>query len=137
MGEQIMIKKSTRILVLLAVMLTVITVVALALVASDIPSINNSKQENLKNSDENSNFSLNSSKGLNGSDNIKISPVKAQKIAETFIKEPGAKVGIPQLNEVNGQMVYTVPIQINGTNVGEITINALTGENMGGAGGVP
>lgn len=34
-------------------------------------------------------------------------------------------------------MMYIVPIEINGSPVGEITINAVTGENMGGAGGAP
>ncbi|NYB51831.1 MAG: PepSY domain-containing protein [Methanobacteriaceae archaeon] len=74
---------------------------------------------------------------MKGSVKIKISPSEAQKIAETYVKEPGAKVGIPQLDEVNGQMMYIVPIEINGSPVGEITINAVTGENMGGAGGAP
>jgi hypothetical protein len=33
--------------------------------------------------------------------------------------------------------VYIVPVIDNGTTVGEITIDAITGENLGGAGGSP
>lgn len=123
-----MIKKSTRILVLLAVMLTVLTVVALALFASGAPEKNNKEQENQKMSLEN--------KSTNNSENDTISPEEAQQIAEKFVKESGAQVGIPKLSEIEGQLLYTVPIMSNGTNVGEITINAITGKNMGGAGGV-
>ena len=135
-----MIKKSTRVLILLAVMLTVITVVIVALAASGIHEENNSIKNNELQLSDNSNNTMNStnsSKGYKGGVEIKITPTEAQKIAETYVKEPGAKVGIPQLDEINGQLVYTVPIQINGTNVGEISINAMTGENMGGAGGAP
>jgi uncharacterized membrane protein YkoI len=136
-----MIKKSTRVLVLLVIVLTVITVVLVALAAAGIPAGNDSKQnKELQLSNNNSNNTTNStntSKLSKGGVEIKITPAEAQKIAETYVKEPGAKVGIPQLDEINGQLVYTVPIQINGTNVGEITINALNGANMGGAGGAP
>lgn len=136
-----MIKNSTRILMMLGVVLTVVIVVAIALVAADVPEGNYHTTLQIPNENNNittnASNSSNSSNGTKGSVRIKISPSKAQKIAETYVKEPEAKVGIPQLNEVDGQMVYTVPIQINGTTVGEITINALTGENMGGAGGAP
>ena len=37
----------------------------------------------------------------------------------------------------DNKMVYIVPIIENGQNVGEITIDAETGENLGGAGGSP
>lgn len=129
-------EKLSRVLVLLGVMLTVMTVVALALFASGIPE-NNSNLSNgevtAMDTNNTNNTTTNSS-----NKNIKnlISPAEAQEIAEKFIKEPGATAGIPKLDESNGKMVYIVPVVINGTNVGEITINALTGENMGGAGGV-
>jgi len=129
-------EKLSRVLVLVGIMLTVVTVVALALVASGIPE-DNSKQlgkEELTTMETNN--TTNSS--INKTKNIKsiISPAEAQEIAGKFIKEPGATAGIPKWDESNGKMVYIVPVIINGTNVGEITINALTGENMGGAGGV-
>lgn len=126
-------------MMMMAVVLTVAIVVAIALVAADVPE--NNYPTNLQIPNENSNITTNTSNSTNGSTNgsvkIKISPSKAQKIAKTYVKQPGAEVGIPQLDEVDGQVVYTVPIQINGTTVGEITINAVTGENMGGAGGAP
>jgi len=134
-------EKSTRLVMMLAVVLTVIVVVALALVASG-STVNNDNNP-MKIGNENLNYSSNSSNSsnlsntTNGGFKIKISPSEAQKIAETYVKEPGAKVGIPRLDESRGKMVYSVPIQINGTNVGEIYINAITGENMGGAGGAP
>jgi uncharacterized membrane protein YkoI len=128
-------EKLSRVLVLVGVMLTVVTVVALALVASGIPEddSNQLRKEELAAMDTNN--TTNSSNKTNNLKNI-ISPAKAQKIAEKYIKEPGATAGIPKWDESNGDMVYIVPVVINGTNVGEITINAITGENMGGAGGV-
>ncbi|EKQ52604.1 MAG: hypothetical protein B655_1771 [Methanobacterium sp. Maddingley MBC34] len=132
-------EKLSRVMVLVGVMLTVVTVVALALVASGIPNDNSNqlKKEELAAMDTNNtiNSSNNSSNKTKNIKNI-ISPAEAQEIAEQFIKEPGATAGIPKWDEVDGEMVYIVPVIINGTNVGEITINALTGENMGGAGGV-
>jgi uncharacterized membrane protein YkoI len=131
-------EKLSRVMVLVGVMLTVVTVVALALVASGIPEDGNQlKKEELAAMDTNNtiNSSNNSSNKTKNIKNI-ISPAEAQEIAKQFIKEPGATAGIPKWDESDGEMVYIVPVVINGTNVGEITINALTGENMGGAGGV-
>ena len=128
-------EKLIRVMVLVGVMLTVVTVVALALVASGIPEDDSKqlKKEELAAMDTN-----NTTNSSNKTKNIKniISPAEAQEIAEKFIKEPGATPGIPKWDEEDGEMVYIVPVVINGTSVGEITINALTGENMGGAGGV-
>jgi hypothetical protein len=129
-------EKLSRVLVLLGVMLTVMTVVALALFASGIPENNsNLSNEEVTAMDTNNtnNTTTNSS-----NKNIKnlISPAEAQEIAEKFIKEPEATAGIPKLDESGSEMVYIVPVVINGTNVGELIINAFTGENMGGAGGV-
>jgi hypothetical protein len=41
------------------------------------------------------------------------------------------------LIKTDGQYIYVVPVIDNGTNVGEIDINAITGKNVGGAGGAP
>ncbi|MDD1775033.1 MAG: peptidase M4, partial [Methanobacterium sp.] len=40
------------------------------------------------------------------------------------------------LVEIDGQMVYVVPVLMDGDVVGQIEIDAYTGENVGGAGGV-
>jgi len=129
-------EKLSRLLVLVGVMLTVLTVVAFALVASGIPEDDSKQLTKEELTAMETNNTTNSS--INKTKNIKsiISPAEAQEIAGKFIKEPGATAGIPKWDELDGEVVYIVPVVINGTNVGEITINALTGENMGGAGGV-
>lgn len=66
-----------------------------------------------------------------------ISVAKAQEIAQKYIEEPGAKAGTPKLTGADGKKVYIVPVMLNGEQVGEIEIDALTGENLGGAGGAP
>jgi len=70
-------------------------------------------------------------------DETKISPAKAQEIAQKYIEEPGTNAGKPKLIKTDGRYIYVVPVIDNGTNVGEINIDALTGKNVGGAGGAP
>jgi len=67
----------------------------------------------------------------------KISPSEAQKIANKYILQPGATAGTPKLIKQNTKMVYIVPVIMNGKQVGEIYIDAQTGQNLGGAGGAP
>ncbi len=67
----------------------------------------------------------------------KISSAEAKKIAQKYIEEPGATAGTPKLSKIDGDYVYIVPVMQNGTTVGEIDIDALTGKNVGGAGGAP
>jgi len=128
-------EKLSRVMVLVVIMLTVMTVVALALFASGLPEDGSQILEKEELTVENMNNTTNSSNKTKNINNM-ISAAKAQKIAEKYIKEPGATAGIPKWEEVDGEMVYIVPVMINGTSVGEITINAITGENIGGAGGV-
>ena len=66
-----------------------------------------------------------------------ITPAEAQKIAKTFIKVSGATSGTPKLVNQEGTLVYIVPVINNNTVVGEIDIDAKTGKNLGGTGGVP
>jgi uncharacterized membrane protein YkoI len=64
-----------------------------------------------------------------------ITPQEAQDIAQKYIAEPNATAGTPKLlNESNG-WIYVVPVVINNKTVGEIEIDAHTGENLGGSGG--
>ncbi|MGO9387175.1 MAG: PepSY domain-containing protein [Methanobacterium sp.] len=70
-----------------------------------------------------------------GSGQDLISAAKAQSIAQTYIIQPNAQAGTPILKEINGEQIYTVPVILNGNNVGEIDIDAQTGKNVGGAGG--
>ena len=95
-------------------------------------NLSNNQQELTNLSDKTNTMNNNSIK----SDNQKsISQVEAKTIAQKYIKEPKATTGTPILNKTNG--IYTVPVKINGSNVGEIYIDASTGKNLGGAGGAP
>ncbi len=64
-----------------------------------------------------------------------ISAADAQSIAQQYILQPGAQAGTPILKELSGEKIYTVPVILDGKNVGEIDIDAQTGKNVGGAGG--
>lgn len=91
------------------------------------------KQDNISNN----NGASDSSTSENATNGTKISPSEAQKIAQKYIDVSTATAGTPKLTKIDGQYVYAVPVIDNGTNVGEIDINALTGKNVGGAGGAP
>jgi len=66
-----------------------------------------------------------------------ISSAEAMKIANGYIQVSTATAGTPSLVKQDNRMVYIVPVIDNGTNVGEIDIDAQTGANLGGAGGSP
>ena len=128
-----MIKKSkVAILVILAAVAIVFAAENTSQNSSTNPATNQSiNQQKMGNS---------SDSGTSKSDTsnqAKISSAEAQKIAQKYIQEPSAKAGTPTLSKTGGKSVYTVPVIINGTNVGEIKIDALTGNNVGGAGGAP
>lgn len=58
-----------------------------------------------------------------------ISASQAMQIANSYIEEPGARAGTPQLVD-NGQKIYVVPIILNGASVGQINIDARTGHRI-------
>jgi uncharacterized membrane protein YkoI len=62
---------------------------------------------------------------------------QAKKLAGKYIEEPGATAGTPELVTSGDRKIYLVPVIYNGEPVGEIEIDAVTGENLGGAGGAP
>lgn len=66
-----------------------------------------------------------------------ISSAEAMKIANNYIEVSTATAGTPSLVKQDNKMVYVVPVMDNGTNVGEIYVDAQTGANLGGAGGSP
>jgi len=73
-----------------------------------------------------------------GDSNVKISASQAKSIVQNnYIKQQGATAGTPKLTTMNGNQVWVVPINYNGQQVGEVWIDAQTGNNVGGAGGAP
>ena len=87
---------------------------------------NNSSIQNVQNTNNTS---------VQTTGNKTISSEEAQKIASKYIEVNGAVAGTPTLVKQDNRLVYIVPIMENGKNVGEIDIDAETGENLGGAGG--
>ena len=125
-----MIKKSIPIL------LVVVAVLGVALVAYGFP---NSKNTNIStNSNQPTNVLVSNTTNNTTAKNVDnvISSEEAKKIASNYIEQAGASAGTPQLVNQDGKKVYVVPVIYNGTNAGEIDIDALTGQNLGGAGGV-
>lgn len=122
-----MIKKSTVALMALIVLMVVV---------SGCTTNTNSTQNNTQNMSNQSNNNSNNANNTTNSTNL-ISPEKAKSIAQQYVEEPGVTTGTPVLQTFNGKKVYIVPLIQNGQNVGEIEIDAVTGENLGGAGGAP
>jgi hypothetical protein len=83
------------------------------------------------------NFIATNNTSHNNTSQINISIAEARNIAATYIQVSGAVAGIPTLVYQSNKLVYIVPVMENGTNVGEIDIDAQTGHNLGGAGGAP
>jgi len=61
---------------------------------------------------------------------------EAKNIAKKYIEQPGATAGDPTLVNTDGTPTYIVPVMLNGSQVGEIIIDAQTGKFIDGAGGV-
>jgi uncharacterized membrane protein YkoI len=80
---------------------------------------------------------LNSAKSTQTTTKVAISSAKAMKIANSYIEVSNATAGTPSLVKQDNKLVYIVPVIDNGSNVGEIDIDAQTGANLGGAGGSP
>ncbi len=121
-----MIKKSTMALLALVVLMVIV---------SGCTTNNNKTQNNTQNI---SNQSNNHSNTTNTTNNTKVmSAEEAKKIAQQYVNEPGVTAGTPVLNTVNGRQIYVVPLYKNEQAVGEIELDAITGENLGGAGGAP
>lgn len=70
-------------------------------------------------------------------ENREISSSEARSRADNYIMDPGASSGTPENVDIGGKDTYVVPVESNGTRVGEIHIDPETGENVGGAGGAP
>jgi len=122
-----MIKKSTMALLALVVLMVI--------VSGCTTNNNNTTQNNTQNISNQSNNNSNTSNTTNSTKVM--SAEEAKKIAQQYVNEPGVTAGTPVLNTVNGRQIYVVPLYDNGQAVGEIELDAITGENLGGAGGAP
>ncbi len=121
-----MIKKSTIALMALMVLIVVIS------------GCTDNKNNTPNNTQNISNQTQNNTNYTNNTTNSSIkTPAEAKLIAEQFINDPSVTAGTPVLNTVNGRQIYVVPLYRNGEAVGEIELDAKTGENLGGAGGAP
>jgi uncharacterized membrane protein YkoI len=99
------------------------------------------QQQNKGNNDSNvdnqttNNTVTNTSIATNVTNKTIITPQEAQEKAQKYIAEPGATAGTPKLFNESGGFIYVVPVVMNNKTVGEIEIDARTGENLGGSGG--
>jgi uncharacterized membrane protein YkoI len=121
-------------------MATIVVVVAIIGLAFAVYGNPNSKDStNISNSSDKQNTVVNSTNNnttsTSTSKNV-ISSAEAKKIATKYINQTGALAGTPELVNQDGKSVYIVPVIYNGKTAGEIDIDALTGQNLGGAGGV-
>ncbi|MGB9937598.1 MAG: PepSY domain-containing protein [Methanobacterium sp.] len=115
--------KNKSVLGLIAIL---VLIVGVSGCVEDTQTTNTTNQTMQQNSSANSNTTA---------ANVKISSNEAKNIAQKYINQTGAAPGEPLL-KAEGDPVYIVPIMVNGNPAGEIIIDADTGENLGGAGGV-
>ena len=109
--------------------------------SSEVGSSGTSSSENTQPGSQVSSSPSSTSSGQSetGGVNVDLSPSEAKKIALSHIdivSVPGASTGTPKLVVLDGKQVYNVPILIKNTQVGEIVIDANTGNVIEGAGGV-
>lgn len=123
--ERKMIKKSA-----LTIM---VALMVLMVVVSGCTDTNNSTT----NTDNDISDQTSDNTASNPTDEGIISAEEAKAIAQEFVEEPGVTAETPTLTTVDGRQIYLVPLYQDGEVVGEIEIDAVTGENLGGAGGAP
>jgi uncharacterized membrane protein YkoI len=109
--------------------------------SSEVGSQGTSSSENAQPGTQVSSSPSSSSSGQSGIGgvNVNLSPSEAKKIALSHIDIvalPDASTGTPKLIVVDGKQVYNVPILIKNAQVGEIVVDANTGNVIEGAGGV-
>lgn len=65
-----------------------------------------------------------------------VSAEEAKNVAKKHIGQQDATVGEPALINTDGKLTYMVPVMSKGNQIGEIIVDAKTGEFVDGAGGV-
>lgn len=134
-GGKNMIKKSVIAVVAMVALVALVFAASGSLDNKDNKD-NKSTTNSSSNQEKQQDSSTNNTTQQNTTEQTKISSEQAQEIAQKFIEQPGATAGTPQLTEISGKSIYVVPVMVDGKSVGEIEIDAQTGENLGGAGGV-
>lgn len=115
-------------------------VVAVAVLGIAFAAIGNSDKKTVENNNptvQNQQQTITNNTTSDKTSQNTISAAEAQKIAKSYIEVSGVTAGTPTLVKQENKLVYVVPLTSNGTNVGEIDIDAITGANLGGAGGSP
>lgn len=131
-----------RLVLAIIVLVTFSGVILAAFAISDNKNTTNQviQQQPLETNNVNSNLSSRNyvavHKIVSGPASQIISPEKAKEISEKYIVQRGAIAGTPELVKEDGRKVYVIPVLINKKTVGEIHLDANTGKNRGGAGGV-
>ncbi len=120
--------------------IAILAIVIVVVIGAGIYAGSNPPKTDTQTSDNGTNTTNNETSQSNASQNSSgqnmISAQEAQNIALQYIEEPNATAGTPRLVDEDGKKIYIVPVIMNGDTVGQIEIDAYTGKNVGGAGGV-
>jgi uncharacterized membrane protein YkoI len=120
--------------------IAILAIVIVVVIGAGIYAGSNPPKTDTQTSDNGTNTTNNETSQSNASQNSSgqnmISAQEAQNIALQYIEEPNATAGTPRLVDEDGKKIYIVPVIMNGNTVGQIEIDAYTGKNVGGAGGV-
>ena len=120
--------------------IAILAIVIVVVIGAGIYAGSNPPKTDTQTSDNGNTTTNNEASQSNASQNSSgqnmISAQEAQNIALQYIEEPNATAGTPRLVDEDGKKIYVVPVLMNGSTVGQIEIDAYTGKNVGGAGGV-
>ena len=120
--------------------IAILAIVIVVVIGAGIYAGSNPPKPDTQTSDNGTTTTNNEASQSNASQNSSgqnmISAQEAQNIALQYIEEPNATAGTPRLVDEDGKKIYVVPVLMNGSTVGQIEIDAYTGKNVGGAGGV-
>ena len=120
--------------------IAILAIVIVVVIGAGIYAGSNPPKTDTQTSDNGTTTTNNEASQSNASQNSSgqnmISAQEAQNIALQYIEEPNATAGTPRLVDEDGKKIYIVPVIMKGDTVGQIEIDAYTGKNVGGAGGV-
>ncbi len=112
---------------------SVIGLIAVLVILVSISGCTTSEQTNNTTSTGNQTVQQNTTGNTAGTN---ISAEEAKNVAKKHIGQQGLTVGEPTLINTDGKATYMVPVMSKGNQIGEIIVDARTGEFVDGAGGV-